>query len=72
MLSSASTQTIGYLGLILTAKHTKFVEEVSEGGFQSNAYRKAYDNFTDGTKDCVGGTLLAALKPHPKVNARIV
>ena len=54
---------------MLTAKQTKFVEEVSEGGSQSNAYRKAYD-----TSQMAPKTIweeASRLRRHPKVAARI-
>ena len=54
---------------MLTAKQMKFVEEVSEGGSQSNAYRKAYD-----TSQMAPKTILeeaSRLRRHPKVAARI-
>ena len=55
---------------MLTAKQMKFVEEVSEGGSQSNAYRKAYD-----TSQMVPKTIweeASRLRRHPKVAARIM
>ena len=55
---------------MLTAKQMKFVEEVSEGGSQSNAYRKAYD-----TSQMAPKTIweeASRLRRHPKVAARIV
>jgi len=55
---------------MLTAKQMKFVEEVSEGGSQSNAYRKAYD-----TSQMTPKTIweeASRLRRHPKVAARIV
>ena len=54
---------------MLTAKQMKFVEEVSEGGSQSNAYRKAYD-----TSQMAPKTIweeASRLGRHPKVAARI-
>ena len=54
---------------MLTAKQMKFVEEVSEGGSQSNAYRKAYD-----TSQMAPKTIweeASRLRRHPKVAARI-
>ena len=54
---------------MLTAKQMKFVEEVSEGGSQSNAYRKAYD-----TSQMTPKTIweeASRLRRHPKVAARI-
>ena len=54
---------------MLTAKQMKFVEEVSEGGSQSNAYRKAYD-----TSQMAPKTIweeASRLRGHPKVAARI-
>ena len=53
---------------MLTAKQMKFVEEVSEGGSQSNAYRKAYD-----TSQMAPKTIweeASRLRRHPKVAAR--
>ena len=47
----------------------KFVKEVSEGGSQSNAYRKAYD-----TSQMAPKTIweeASRLRRHPKVAARI-
>ena len=55
---------------MLTAKQMKFVEEVSEGGSQSNAYRKAYD-----TSQMTPKTIweeASRLRRHPKVAARII
>jgi len=55
---------------MLTAKQMKFVEEVSEGGSQSNAYRKAYD-----TSQMARKTIweeASRLGKNPKVAARIV
>ena len=55
---------------MLTAKQMKFVEEVSEGGSQSNAYRKAYD-----TSQMAPKTIweeASRLRSHPKVAARIM
>jgi hypothetical protein len=54
---------------MLTEKQMKFVEEVSEGGSQSNAYRKAYD-----TSQMAPKTIweeASRLRRHPKVAARI-
>jgi len=54
---------------MLTAKQMKFVAEVSEGGSQSNAYRKAYD-----TSQMAPKTIweeASRLRRHPKVAARI-
>ena len=54
---------------MLTAKQMKFVEEISEGGSQSNAYRKAYD-----TSQMAPKTIweeASRLRRHPKVAARI-
>jgi len=54
---------------MLTAKQMKFVKEVSEGGSQSNAYRKAYD-----TSQMTPKTIweeASRLRRHPKVAARI-
>ena len=55
---------------MLTAKQMKFVEEVSEDGSQSNAYRKAYD-----TSQMAPKTIweeASRLRRHPKVAARII
>ena len=55
---------------MLTVKQMKFVKEVSEGGSQSNAYRKAYD-----TSQMAPKTIweeASRLMRHPKVAARIV
>ena len=55
---------------MLTAKQMKFVEEVSEGGSQSNAYRKAYD-----TSQMAPKTIweeASRLRRYPKVAARIM
>ena len=54
---------------MLTAKQTKFVEEVSEGSSQSNAYRKAYDTSQMGPKTVWEES--SRLRRHPKVAARI-
>ena len=54
---------------MLAAKQMKFVEEVSECGSQSNAYRKAYD-----TSQMAPKTIweeASRLRRHPKVAARI-
>ena len=54
---------------MLTAKQMKFVAEVSEGGSQSNAYRKAYD-----TSQMAPKTIweeASRLRRHTKVAARI-
>ena len=54
---------------MLTVKQMKFVKEVSEGGSQSNAYRKAYD-----TSQMAPKTIweeASRLRRHPKVAARI-
>ena len=55
---------------MLTAKQIKFVEEVSEGSSQSNAYRKAYDTPQMEPKTVWEESL--RLRRHPKVAARIV
>ena len=55
---------------MLTAKQMKFVEEVSEGGSQSNAYRKAYDTSQMSTKTIWEEA--SRLRRHPKVAARII
>ena len=55
---------------MLTVKQMKFVKEVSEGGSQSNAYRKAYD-----TSQMAPKTIweeASRLRRHPKVAARIM
>jgi len=55
---------------LLTSKQIRFVEEVSEGGSQSNAYRKAYD-----TSHMAPKTIweeASRLRKHPKVSARIL
>ena len=55
---------------MLTAKQEKFVEEISEGGSQSNAYIKAYD-----ASKMASNTVWeesSRLKKHPKVAARII
>ena len=54
---------------MLTAKQMKFVAEVSEGGSQSNAYRKAYD-----TSQMAPKTIweeASRLSKDPKVVARL-
>jgi phage terminase small subunit len=54
---------------MLTAKQMKFVEEMGEGGSQSNAYRNAYD-----TSQMAPKTIweeASRLRRHPKVAARI-
>jgi len=55
---------------MLTAKQTKFVEEVSEGSSQSNAYRKAYDTSQMEPKTVWEES--SRLRRHPKVAARII
>ena len=55
---------------MLTAKQTKFAEEVSEGSSQSNAYRKAYDTSQMGPKTVWEES--SRLRRHPKVAARII
>ena len=55
---------------MLTAKQTKFVEEVSEGSSQSNAYRKAYDTSQMAPKTVWEES--SRLRRHPKVAARIL
>ena len=55
---------------MLTAKQEKFVEEISEGGSQSNAYIKAYD-----ASKMASNTVWeesSRLKKHTKVAARII
>ena len=54
---------------MLTAKQTKFVDEVSEGGSQSSAYRKAYDTSRMASKTVWEES--SRLRKHPKVAARI-
>jgi len=53
---------------MLTAKQTKFVEEVSEGSSQSNAYRKAYDASKMASKTVWEES--SRLRKYPKVAAR--
>jgi hypothetical protein len=55
---------------LLTAKQIKFVEKVSEGGSQSNAYRKAYDTSQMAPKTVWEES--SRLRKHPKVAARII
>ena len=55
---------------MLTAKQEKFVEEISEGGSQSNAYRKAYDASKMASKTVWEES--SRLRNHPKVAARII
>ena len=55
---------------MLTAKQTKFVEEVSEGSSQSNASRKAYDTSQMAPKTVWEES--SRLRRHPKVAARII
>jgi hypothetical protein len=55
---------------MLTAKQTKFVNEVSEGSSQSSAYRKAYDTSRMTPKTVWEES--SRLRKHPKVSARIV
>ena len=55
---------------MLTAKKTKFVEEVSEGSSQSNAYRKANDTLQMEPKTVWEES--SRLRRHPKVAARII
>ena len=55
---------------MLTAKQEKFVEEISEGGSQSNAYRKAYDASKMASKTVWEES--SRLKKHPKVAARVI
>jgi phage terminase small subunit len=55
---------------MLTAKQTKFVQEINEGGSQSSAYRKAYH-----TSQMVPKTVWeesSLLRRHPKVAERII
>ena len=55
---------------MLTAKQTKFINEVSEGSSQSNAYRKAYDTSQMAPKTVWEES--SRLRRHPKVAARII
>ena len=55
---------------MLTAKQEKFVEEISEGGSQSNAYRKAYDASKMASKTIWEES--SRLRKHPKVAPRIM
>ena len=55
---------------MLTAKQTKFINEVSEGSTQSSAYRKAYDTSRMTPKTVWEES--SRLRKHPKVSARIV
>ena len=55
---------------MLTAKQEKFVMEISEGGSQSNAYRKAYDASKMESKTV--WEKFSRLRKHPKVAARII
>ena len=55
---------------MLTAKQEKFVEEISEGGSQSNAYRKAYDASKMASKTVWEES--SRLKKYPKVAARVI
>ena len=55
---------------MLTAKQTKFINEVSEGSSQSSAYRKAYDTSRMAPKTVREES--SRLRKHPKVAARIV
>ena len=54
---------------MLTAKQEKFVMEISGGGSQSNAYRKAYDASKMESKTV--WEKFSRLRKHPKVAARI-
>ena len=54
---------------MLTAKQMKFVKEVSEGGSQSNAYRKAYDTLQMTPKTVWEEA--SRLSRHPKIAARL-
>jgi len=54
---------------MLTAKQMKFVKEVSEGGSQSNAYRKAYDTLQMTPKTVWEEA--SRLSRHPKISARL-
>ena len=55
---------------MFTAKKEKFVEEMSEGGSQSNAYRKAYDASKMASKTIWEES--SRLRKHPKVAPRIM
>ena len=55
---------------MLTAKQMKFVEEIGNGGSQSNAYRKAYDTSQMAQK--MIWEEASRLRRYPKVAARIV
>ncbi len=55
---------------MLTAKQTKFINEVSEGSTQSSAYRKVYDTSRMTPKTVWEES--SRLRKHPKVSARIV
>ena len=55
---------------MLTLKQAKFVEEVSEGSSQSNAYRKAYETSQMAPKTVWEES--SRLRRHPKVAARII
>ena len=55
---------------MLTAKKEKFVEEISEGGSQSNAYRKAYDASKMASKTIWEES--PWLRKHPKIATRII
>ena len=55
---------------MLTAKQMKFVEEIGNGGSQSNAYRKAYDTSQMAPK--MIWEEASRLRRYPKVAARIV
>ena len=55
---------------MLTAKQEKFVEEISEGGSQSNAYRMAYDASKMASKTVWEES--PRLRKHPKVAARVI
>ena len=54
---------------MLTAKQLKFVEEVSEGGSQSSAYRRAYNTLEMAPKTIWEAS--SRLRKNPKVAARI-
>ena len=55
---------------MLTAKQIKFVEKVTEGSSQSNAYRTAYDTSQMAPKTVWEES--SRLRRHPKVAARII
>ena len=58
------------MNALLTAKQTKFVEEISVGGSLSSAYRKAYETSQMAQKTVWEES--SRLRRHPKVAARII